>query len=63
MTQTRVAIKVFLEQEIWIDKNVWEDEFNGELPSDMEDLEMLEEASTRYNTELKNAEIISEFEI
>jgi hypothetical protein len=59
----RVAIKVLLEREIWIDKDVWEDEFDGELPSDMEDLEMLEEASTRYNTELKNAEIISEFEV
>lgn len=59
----RVAIKVFLEREIWIDKDVWEDEFGGELPSDMEDLEMLEEASTRYNTEFKKAEIISEFEL
>ncbi|WP_458123375.1 hypothetical protein [Paenibacillus sp. Z3-2] len=59
----RVAIKVLLEREIWIDKDVWEDEFDGQLPSDMEDLEMLEEASTRYNTELKNVEIISEFEL
>ncbi|WP_175623663.1 hypothetical protein [Paenibacillus amylolyticus] len=52
-----------MEKEIWIDKHVWEEEFGGELPSDMEDLDELEEASTRHNTEFKKAEFISEFEL
>lgn len=59
----RVAIKVFLEREIWIDKDVWEKDFGGELPCDMEQLDELEDECSRTNTELKKAEFISEVEL
>lgn len=57
----KVAIKVTLEREIWLSKEVWEESFGGQLPQDMDDLDMIEEECLRRNTEFKNAEFISEF--
>lgn len=59
----RVAIKVTLEREIWIRKDVWESSFGEQLPQDMEDLEMLEDECIMTSTELKSAEFVSEFEL
>lgn len=59
----KVAIKVTLEREIWINKNVWEKSFEEQLPHDMEDLEFLEDESSRINTEFKGAEVIAEFKL
>lgn len=59
----RVAIKVTLEREIWISKDVWEESFGEQLPLDMEDLDMIQDECSMYNTELKSAEVISEFEL
>ena len=59
----RVAIKLTLEKELWIDKDVWEKDFGGDLPCDMEQFDELEAECTRSNTELKKAEFISEFEL
>ncbi len=57
----RVAIKVTLEREIWLSKEVWEEGFGEQLPQDMDDLDMIEEECLRRNTEFKKAEFISEF--
>jgi hypothetical protein len=59
----KVAIKVTLEREIWLSKEVWEKSFGEQLPQDMDDLDMIEDESLRRNTEFKNAEFISEFEL
>ncbi|ASA22624.1 hypothetical protein [Paenibacillus donghaensis] len=59
----RVAIKVTLEREIWISKEVWEESFGEQLPCDIEDLEMLEDESLRSNTELKDVKVVGEFEL
>ena len=59
----RVVIKVTLEREIWIRKDVWESSFGEQLPQDMEDLEMLEDECIMTYTELKSAEFVSEFEL
>lgn len=58
-----VAIKVVLEREIWIEKDVWENDFNSQLPADVEQLGLLEDECLMTNTELKNAEFVSEFEL
>ncbi|MRX70858.1 hypothetical protein GJU40_01585 [Bacillus lacus] len=58
----RVAIRVTLEREIWLKKDVWES-FGEQLPTDVEDLEMLEAECLLTNTELKGAGVISEFEL
>jgi hypothetical protein len=59
----RVAIKVILEREVWIRKDIWEDSFGEQLPQDMEDLEMLQDECLMTNTEFKSAEVISVFEL
>lgn len=59
----RVAIKVTLEKEIWVSKEVWEESFSEQLPCDVDDLEMLTDECLMSNTELKNAEVIAEFEL
>jgi hypothetical protein len=59
----RVAIRVTLEREVWIRKDVWEESFGEQLPQDMEDLEMLQDECLMTNTDLKRAEVISEFEL
>lgn len=51
----RIAIKVVLEQEIWISEEVWEN-FGEKLPSDVEDVEMLQHEALTTVTELVKAE-------
>jgi len=57
----RVAIKVTLEKEIWLDEDVWKN-FGEQLPSDMEDLEMLEDEKILSNIELKSAEFVAKWD-
>lgn len=57
----RVAIKVTLEKEIWLDEDVWKS-FGEQLPSDMEDLEMLEDEKILSNIELKSAEFVAKWD-
>lgn len=56
-----VAIKVTLEKEIWLDKDIWES-FGEQLPSDIEDLEMLEDEKILSTIELKSAEFVAEWD-
>lgn len=57
----RVAIKVTLEKEIWLDEDVWKN-FGEQLPSDMEDLEMLEDEKILSNIELKSTEFVAKWD-
>jgi hypothetical protein len=63
MKMKRIAIKVILEKEVWVDNDVWENSFGEQLPIDMEDLEMLEDECLMSNIQLKGAEVICEFEL
>lgn len=56
----RVAIKVTLEREVWLRKDVWEEEFGKELPLDEEELEMLEDECLMTRTKFKSAEVLGE---
>lgn len=57
----RVVIEVTLKRHIWVDKDKWENGFCEELPSDMEDLEMLEDEFTRTVTELHSSRFLGDW--
>ena len=57
----QILIEVTLKRHIWIDKNEWENGFGEQLPTDMDDLEMLEDEASKTITELHTAKSLGEW--
>ena len=57
MDKEKIAIRVTLEQDIWLDKETW-DSFGQRLPVDMDDLEMLQSESLSCEMELVKADFL-----
>ncbi len=58
----KVAIKVQLEQEIWLDEETWENKFSKELPTNMDEVNDFQENCLMMNIEFRGSEFIDEWE-
>lgn len=57
----KVVIELTLKKHIWIDKDVWGNSFDEELPADMGDVEMLEDEAIKSSTELYGARFLGDW--
>jgi hypothetical protein len=57
LIMNRVAIEVTIKRTVLLRRDVWEDSFSKQLPTDMEDLEMLQDESLTISDELTDSKV------
>ena len=57
---SKVAIELIFKKHVWIDKEDWLNGLDEELPTDMEDVDFIEDLTIKSSTELIDAKFLGE---